>query len=136
MNKEKLHNLFSQTGCISFPAALNKDIQKTNGYIAKVEKINDEYIIHCHARGYLDSVIVKLSYNNGLIKTVNVDLTKEKELAGGLENSNGSKNDLIAIGNGEKSDVLSGVTYTSVSLISARKAGYDYINKVLGGINE
>ena len=114
----------------------NKDIKKSNGYITKVEKNDDEYIIYCHARGYLDSVIIKLSYNQGIVKTLSVDLTKEKELAGGLENSNGSKDDLIAIGNGERSDVLSGVTYTSVSLISARKAGYDYINKVLGGINE
>lgn len=115
----------------------NKNKDSQIGYISKVDKLNnEEYMIYCNSRGYIDDVEVVLKYANKSITTIKVDLSKEKELQGGLDYSNGTKDDLMSIGIGERSDVVSGVTYTSASLFAARKAGYNYINKVLGGINE
>ena len=88
------------------------------------------------ARGYFDNVIITINYNNGNISKVEVDLSKETELSGGLVNATGSKKDLIEIGEGKRTDIVSGVTYTSVSLLSAIKAINDYINYLNGGINE
>jgi len=110
---------------------------KHYGYIAEVDQTSeDEYVITAYARGYVNDVIIKVIYKNNSIIETNVILDKEVELQGGLANSTGSKQDLIKIGKGESSDIVSGVTYTSVSLISARKAINDYINNVLGGNNE
>ena len=115
--------------------SLNKE--KHYGYIINVEIIEDNnFNITSYARGYFDNVIITINYNNGNISKVEVDLSKETELSGGLANSTGSKKDLIEIGEGKRTDIVSGVTYTSVSLLSARKAINDYINYLNGGINE
>ena len=107
------------------------------GYITEVDKISDnEYVITANSRGYVNDVIITISYkDNKIIDTV-VDLQKETQLSGALPNANGTKDDLVKIGTGERSDIVSNVTYTSVSLISCRKAIIDYINNVLGGSNE
>lgn len=107
------------------------------GYITEVDKISDnEYIITANSRGYVNDVIITITYkDNKIIDTV-VDLQKETQLSGALPNANGTKDDLVKIGTGERSDIVSNVTYTSVSLISCRKAIIDYINNVLGGSNE
>ena len=81
-------------------------------------------------------MIIIAKYQNNKVEIIEVDLSKETELNGGLINSTGSKNDLINIGKGENSDIVSNVTYTSVSLFSARKAIYDYISYKYGGTNE
>lgn len=107
------------------------------GYIAEVDQINEnEYIITSYARGYVNDVIIQIIYKDNQIIDTKVILDKEIELQGGLANSTGNVQDLINIGKGENSDIVSGVTYTSVSLFSARKAIIDYINNVLGGNNE
>lgn len=109
---------------------------KHYGYIVSVEVENDAYIITSYARGYFDNVRLVIKFKNNTLVTEEVDLSKEIELSGGLANSNGSKKDLIAIGEGNRSDIVSNVTYTSVSLISARNAILDYINNYLGDKNE
>ena len=107
------------------------------GYIAEVDQINEnEYIITSYARGYVNDVIIQIIYKDNQIIDTKIILDKEIELQGGLANSTGNVQDLINIGKGENSDIVSGVTYTSVSLFSARKAIIDYINNVLGGNNE
>jgi len=114
--------------------SLNKD--KHYGYITNIEIISENnYNITSYARGYFDNVIIIVNYNNGTLTTIEVDLSKETELSGGLANSTGSKKDLINIGEGNSSDIVSGVTYTSVSLLSARQAINNYINYLSGGNN-
>ena len=107
------------------------------GYITEVDKISDnEYIITANSRGYVNDVIITITYkDNEIIDTI-VDIQKETQLNGALPNANGTKEDLINIGKGNRSDIVSNVTYTSVSLFSCRKAIIDYINNVLGGNNE
>lgn len=110
------------------------DPNKHYGYIKDVQFINDgEYIITSYARGYFNDVIIIVNYKNNNIESVNVDLSKETELSGGLANSTGTKKDLIEIGEGKSSDIVSGVTYTSVSLLSARNAIVKYIEFLNGG---
>lgn len=114
-----------------------KSIKNHYGYIKSIEEINEnEYKIITYSRGYIDNVIITFNYNNGILSTINVDLTKETELSGGLQYSNGSKQDLLDLGNGERSDIISNVTYTSIALISCRQVISDYIDFLNGGSNE
>lgn len=107
------------------------------GFIVSTTLNEDgEEIITSQARGYVNNVIIIAKYFNNKVEIIEVDLSKETELNGGLINSTGTKNDLINIGKGENSDIVSNVTYTSVSLFSARKAIYDYISYQYGGTNE
>lgn len=114
-----------------------KSTSKDNhiGYISHVNKNNGLIKFIAVSMGYVDNCIIEIVYENEIINS-EVNLSKETQLDGGLEHSNGSINDLIDLGNGERIDVVSNVTYTSVALISARKAVDDYIIFLKGGNNE
>ena len=112
--------------------SLNKE--KHYGYINEIEQIDENtFVITSLSRGYFSDVSITITIKDNIIIETNVDLSKETELNGGLEHSNGSKQELIQIGKGERSDIVSGVTYTSVSLFSARKAIIDYISYIMDG---
>lgn len=107
------------------------------GYISDVKNVSDNnYVITGKCRGYTDEVIIVINYINNEIITIDVDISKETDLKGGLEQSDGSIEDLINIGKGNRSDVVSNVTYTSISLITCRNTILEYINLHLGGNNE
>ena len=107
------------------------------GYITKISIIeNNKYEIISNSRGYYDNVKMIVIIENKNIIDVNVDLSLEKELQGGLDHASGTKQDLINIGKNENSDIVSGVTYTSVAIMSCRKVVLDYMNTILGGNNE
>ena len=110
------------------------NMEKHYGYINEIEQIDENtFVITSLSRGYFSDVSITITIKDNIIIETTVDLSKETELNGGLEHSNGSKQELIQIGKGERSDIVSGVTYTSVSLFSARKAIIDYISYIMGG---
>lgn len=114
-----------------------KSIKDHYGYIKSIEEVNEnEYNIIAYSRGYIDSVIITFNYKNNILTVLNIDLSKETQLKEGLEYSDGSKQDLLDLGKGERSDVVSNVTYTSIALISCRQVISDYIEFLNGGSNE
>ena len=113
------------------------NVDKHLGYISNVQMNGEnDYIITGKARGYVDEVIIVINFKDGKIITQDVNLSKETDLKGGLDQSDGSLSDLIDIGKGNRTDIVSNVTYTSVSLIACRNAIIKYIDLHIGGNNE
>lgn len=112
-------------------------LNKHYAYIKTIKEVDENnYNITVYSRGYIDNVIITFNYDNKDLSIIKIDISKETQLEEGLQYSSGNIKDLLDIGNGNKSDIVSNVTYTSVALLSCHKAINEYINYLSGGNNE
>lgn len=112
-------------------------LNKHYAYIKTIKKVDEyNYNITVYSRGYIDNVIITFNYDNKNLSIIKIDISKETQLEEGLQYSSGNIKDLLDLGNGNKSDIVSNVTYTSVALLSCHKVINNYINYLSGGNNE
>lgn len=112
-------------------------LNKHYAYIKTIKEVDENnYNITVYSRGYIDNVIITFNYDNKDLSIIKIDISKETQLEEGLQYSSGNIKDLLDIGNGNKCDIVSNVTYTSVALLSCHKAINEYINYLSGGNNE